>query len=119
MADKDLLEVLSEMFRKQDQQSELIGVTNTRIMEINASLVEINTSIVETNTRILETNNRILETNDILKEFMGVSIKQWDEQQKFNERLYDKVDGIEKQIVKISDLEDRIKRIETVVFKTP
>lgn len=91
MADKDLLEVISEMLRKQDQQSELIVVTN----------------------------NRIMETNNILKEFMGVSIKQWDEQQKFNERLYVKVDGIEKQIVKIADLEDRVKRIENIIFKTP
>lgn len=105
MADKDLLEVISEMLRKQDQQSELIGVTNTRVMEMNNSLVQINTSLND--------------TNDILKEFMGVSIKQWDEQQKFNERLYVKVDGIEKQIVKIADLEDRVKRIENIIFKTP
>ena len=43
---------------------------------------------------------------------MGLSIKQWAKQQKFNERLHDKVDGIEKQIVKIADLEDCVKQIE-------
>lgn len=82
MADKDLLEVISEMLRKQDQHSELIG-----------------------------------ETNSILKEFMGVSIKQWEEQQKFNERIFNKLEGIEKQLEKIADLEDRVKRIENILFK--
>jgi len=57
------------------------------------------------------------ETNNILKEFMGVSIKQWDEQQKFNERIFNKLDGIEKQLEKIADLEDRVKRIENILFK--
>ena len=103
MADKDLLEVIAEMLHKQDQQSELIAQTNT--------------SLIETNSRIMETNDRIMETNDILKEFMGVSIKQWDEQHKFNERLYTKVDSIEKQIIKLADLEDRVKRIESILFK--
>ena len=48
MVDKDLLEVFAEMSGKQDHHSELIGVTNIRF----------------------------IETNDILKEVMGVSIKQ-------------------------------------------
>ena len=73
MADKDLLEVISEMLRKQDQHSELIAATN----------------------------NGIRETNNILKEFMGVSIKQWEEQQKFNERLFNKLEGIEKHLIKV------------------
>ena len=89
MADKDLLEVISEMLRKQDQHSELIAATN----------------------------NGINETNTILKEFMGVSIKQWEEQQKFNGRIFNKLDGIEKQLEKIADLEDRVKRIENILFK--
>ena len=79
MADKDLLEVIAEMLRKQDQHSELI---------------------VETNNGIKETNSQLVETNSILKEFMGVSIKQWDEQQKCNERIFNKLDGIEKQLKK-------------------
>ena len=43
-------------------------------------------------------NEKLGETNMILKEFMGISVKQWEEQQKFNERLFDKVDGIEKKL---------------------
>ena len=89
MADKDLLEIIAEMLRKQDQHSELIAATN----------------------------NGISETNSILKDFMGVSIKQWEEQQKFNERLFNKLEGIEKQLEKIADLEDRVKRIENILFK--
>ena len=91
MVDNDLLEVIAEMSGKQDYHFELIDVTNTRF----------------------------IETNDILKEIMGLSIKQWAKQQKFNERLHDKVDEIEKQIVKIADYEDRVKRIKNEIFKTP
>jgi hypothetical protein len=38
MADKDLLEVIAEMLRKQDQHSELIAATNNGINETNTIL---------------------------------------------------------------------------------
>ena len=68
----------------------------------------------ETTTQIKETNKRIEETNTVLKEFMGVSVKQWDQQQKFNERFFDKLENIEKGIDKLSSLEERIKHLESL-----
>ncbi len=96
MADRDLLALMADILRRQDQHSELLG-----------GLV----------VRADRTNENLLETNNILKDFMSLSIKQWEEQQKFNERLYTKVEGMEKHLEKISDLEDRVKRIENILFK--
>lgn len=39
-----------------------------------------------------ETTREIKETNSILNEFMGVSVKQWEQQQKFNERFFEKLE---------------------------
>jgi hypothetical protein len=36
-----------------------------------------------------ETTEQIKETNSILKDFMGISVKQWEQQQIFNERIVD------------------------------
>lgn len=41
-----------------------------------------------------ENTAEIKTTNDILKEFMGVSVKQWEQQQKFNEKFFDKLEKI-------------------------
>ena len=74
MGNKDLIEIIAEILRK---LSDKIGSLNDKFDFMN---------------------ERLGETNMILKEFMGISVKQWEEQQKFNERLFDKVDGIEKRI---------------------
>lgn len=103
MADKDLSVVISEMLRKQDQQTEILR-----------------------------------ETNSTLTQFMGVSVKQFEQQHKFNEqqqefnkqqqefnakfleqnhKIVDQVDSIEEKLVHIVDMSDRIKRLEAAVFK--
>lgn len=51
-------------------------------------------------------------TNEILEEFMAVSVKQWDQQSKFNERFFDKLEKLEKILEKLILLEDRIKHLE-------
>lgn len=56
MSDKDLLVVISEMLRKQDQQAEILAK----------------------HTQILG------ETNETLKSFVEVSIQQFQQQEKFN-----------------------------------
>ena len=48
-----------------------------------------------------ENTAEIKKTNDILKEFMGFSVKQWEQQQKFNEKLFDKLEKIEKGLEKL------------------
>ncbi|MFD2162520.1 hypothetical protein ACFSJU_08950 [Paradesertivirga mongoliensis] len=77
MKDKDLLVVIAEMLRKQDQHTE-----------------------------ILTNQSRLLEkTHETLTAFMEVSIKQFDEQHKFNERflelnekVVDRLEKIEKKL---------------------
>jgi hypothetical protein len=51
-------------------------------------------------------------TNEILEEFMAVSVKQWEQQSKFNERFFDKLERLEKILEKLILLEDRIKHLE-------
>lgn len=51
-------------------------------------------------------------TNEILEEFMAVSVKQWEQQTKFNERFFDKLEKLEKILEKLILLEDRIKHLE-------
>ena len=91
MSNKDLLEIIAEMLRKQDQHSELIAITNKKVGDMSDKIGSLN-------DKFDFMNEKLGETNMILKEFMGISVKQWEEQQKFNERLFDKVDGIEKRI---------------------
>ena len=91
MSNKDLLEIIAAMLRKQDQHSELIAITNKKVGDMSDKIGSLN-------DKFDFMNERLGETNMILKEFMGISVKQWEEQQKFNERLFDKVDGIEKRI---------------------
>jgi len=51
-------------------------------------------------------------TNEILEEFMGISVKQWEQQTKFNDRFFDKLERLEKILEKLILLEDRIKHLE-------
>ena len=91
MGNKDLVEIIAEMLRKQDQHSELIAITNKKVGDMSDKIGSLN-------DKFDFMNEKLGETNMILKEFMGISVKQWEEQQKFNERLFDKVDGIEKKL---------------------
>ena len=52
--------------------------------------------------------------NEILEEFMAVSVKQWDQQAKFNERFFDKLENLERILEKLILLEDRIKHLENL-----
>jgi len=96
MADKDLLVVISEMLRKQDQQTEILR-----------------------------------ETNSTLKQFMEVSIEEFKSQHKFqeqqqgfnekfleqNQKIVERLDSIDKRIIHVADMDDRIRRLEAAVFK--
>ena len=53
-------------------------------------------------------------TNEILEEFMSVSVKQWEQQAKFNERFLDKLERFEKILEKLTLLEDRVKHLESL-----
>ncbi|MGN6395047.1 MAG: hypothetical protein ACTHMI_05775 [Mucilaginibacter sp.] len=104
MTDKDLLVVISEMLRKQDQQSEILG-KHSDILSHHTEILNHHTEILERNTEILnkqiDVSNKqtaaIEVTNETLKEFMKLSSQQFLQQQAFNERFLDKLDEIAKK----------------------
>jgi len=53
-------------------------------------------------------------TNEILEDFMAVSIKQFEQQVKFNERFMDKLEKFETLLDKFSLLEERVKHLESL-----
>jgi len=53
-------------------------------------------------------------TNEILEEFMSVSVKQWEQQAKFNERFLEKLETFETKMEKFVLLEDRIRHLENL-----
>jgi len=66
-----------------------------------------------------ETTGQIKETNNILRDFMGMSIKQWEQQQTFNEifatelkEIKGDVSTIKKDVSALVQLESRIKAME-------
>src|ERR1700741_1574200 len=64
--DKELALIISEMLIKQD----------------------------ETTSQIKETNSHVKETNNILRDFMELSVKHWEQQQTFNEILANELRNI-------------------------
>ena len=96
MSDKDLLVVISEMLRKQDQHSELLSKQTEMINLQTQSLEKIGSSL----------NN-----------FIEISINQFEQQQKFNEKFLEKIDVFGKVIENTTNLEERIKKLEATVFK--
>lgn len=97
MSDKDLLVVISEMLRKQDQHSELLSKQTEMINLQTQSLEKIGSSL----------NN-----------FIEISINQFQQQQKFNEKFLDKIDVFGKVLERSFDLEERLKKLEAAVFKS-
>ena len=86
MADKDLLVIIAEMLRKQDQHTEMLS---------NQS------EILQKHSKIMERQTEILtDTNDTLKQFVVISINQFEEQQKFNEHIFGRVENLEKAVFK-------------------
>jgi len=90
MSDKDLLVVISEMLRKQDQQAEILSKHTEILEDTRESLmnfVDISMQQVEQqqvfNEKMLEFNNRFLT--------------QFDRQNEFNERFLSKLDEIAKK----------------------
>lgn len=103
MADKDLLAIIAEMLRKQDQHTEILN-QQSKILEQHSVMMA--------------------ETNTTLKQLVEISVHQFQLQQDFNERqlqfnetMLGKVDNIEKNMIKSISLEDRVKRLESAVFK--
>ena len=118
MSDKDLLVVVSEMLRKQDQHSELLNKQSEILVK--------QTEMINLQTQSLE------KIGSSLNNFIDISVNQFEQQQKFNEKFLDnfsqqqkfnekfleKIDVFGKAIDKTADLEERLKKLETAVFKS-
>ncbi|MEP6613081.1 MAG: hypothetical protein ABJA76_14375 [Mucilaginibacter sp.] len=87
MSDKDLLVVISEMLRKQDQQAEKLD-EHSRILNHHTEILNKQIDISNRQTTL------IVETNSTLKEFMNISVQQFQQQQEFNGRFLSKLDEI-------------------------
>jgi hypothetical protein len=73
MSDKDLVSLISEMLRKQDQHSEILN-KQTEILNLHSKKFE---SMENTLSSLLE-----------------ISITQFEKQQVFNEKLLSKIDNL-------------------------
>lgn len=103
MSDKDLLVVISEMLRKQDQHSELLNKQSEILVK--------QTEMINLQTQSLE------KIGSSLNNFIEISINQFEQQQKFNEKFLEKIDVFGKTSEKTPDVEDRLKKLEAAVFK--
>lgn len=104
MSDKDLLVVISEMLRKQDQHSELLGKQSETLEKIGSSL----------NNFIEITINQFEQQQKFNEKFLN----NFSAQQNFNEKFLEKIDVIGKALEEKSNLEDRLKKLEAAVFKS-
>ncbi len=103
MADKDLLVVISEMLPKQDQHTEILNRQS---------------EILLGHTKLLVKQGETLETvSKSLTTLTDVSVEQFGQQQKFNEEFLKINKKIVERLDNVINLENRIKRLETAVFK--
>jgi len=117
MNDKDLLVVISEMLQKQDQHSEILN-KQSEILNKHSEILNGHTEILNGHTKILEKQAEALEVvSTTLSNFMDVSIKQFDQQQVFNEKIVNRLESIEKLLTHVVDMDERLKRLEAAVFK--
>jgi hypothetical protein len=90
MSDKDLLVVISEMLRKQDQHAEKLDL-HSEILNEHTKLLKNQIDISNKQT------DSINEMRDILKEFTAISVQNFQKQDKFNETFLSKLDEISKK----------------------
>lgn len=99
MSDKDLLVVISEMLRRQDQHTEILNG----------------------HTRILEQQSNILSTvSSTLTQSLDTFTEHFEEQKEFNTKFLKalgRLDNIERLLENVVDMNERIKRLEAAVFK--
>ena len=89
--DKEIALIISEMLIKQD--------------ETTAQIKDLTINVQNATTQIKETNN-------ILKDFVGLSVKQWEQQQVFNERIVTELKEIKDVLSTLAQLDSRLKAIE-------
>ena len=107
MSDKDLLVVISEMLRKQDQQAEILKETSETLKHfVDISIqqfeqqLKFNEQQQEFNQQQLGFNQQQQEFNGMQQNFNERFLEKLDQQSQFNDRFLNKLDDIEKAIKK-------------------
>ncbi|WP_299285587.1 hypothetical protein [uncultured Mucilaginibacter sp.] len=89
--DKELALIIAEMLIKQDE-------TNAQVKNVGE--------------RVDNVALELKETNIILKDFMAISVKQWEQQHRFNETIVGELKSIKEVLSTFSQLENRLKAVE-------
>ncbi|MEX8546927.1 MAG: hypothetical protein V5804_04925 [Mucilaginibacter sp.] len=89
--DKELALIITEMLIKQDETTAEVKNVGERVDNVAIELKE---------------------TNTILKDFMALSVKQWEQQYKFNEMIVVELKNIKDVLSTFSQLENRLKAVE-------
>lgn len=100
MSDNDLLVVISEMLRKQDQQAEKSDETNNKLQQ----LFEISIRQFEEQHKFREQhhqqNQQFNAQFEKQNEFNELFLNNFEKQNEFNDRFLNKLDDIEKALKK-------------------
>ncbi len=96
MADSDLLAVLAEMLNRQDRQTEILN----QFMEVSVRHFESELNFKNQQTLFSEEEMRFKRESKL-----------------FNEKFIEKLNTIEKILLRMTDLEDRVKRIEDMLMR--
>ncbi len=132
MSDKDLLVVISEMLRKQDQHSELLLKQSETLEKIGSSLnnfIEISINQFEQQQKFNEKflgnfeqqrnfNEKFLGNFEQQQNFNEKFLGNFKQQQVFNEKFLEKLDTIGDVSNKNQELEKRTNKLESAVFKS-
>ena len=138
--DKELPLIISEMLIKQDETTSQIKEVASQVKEVVTQVEEVTTqvkevvthlntvtiqlneltthvSVLTTHFNILTTqvnglNSEVKETNTILRDFMGMSVKQWEQQHIFNEAIVNQLKEIKITLADFAQLESRLKAVE-------
>jgi len=96
--DKELALIIAEMLIKQDD-------TTSQVKEVTVQLKDVVAQVNEVATLQKETNS-------ILRDFMGISVKQWEQQQNFNEVIITQLREIKEVLSTLAQLDTRLKALE-------
>jgi hypothetical protein len=96
--DKEIALIIAEMLIKQDETTEQVKEVATQVKEV---ITHVNGITIE-----------VKETNSILRDFMGISVKQWEQQQTFNEVIITQLKEIKEVLSTLAQLDARLKAVE-------
>lgn len=131
--DKELALIIAEMLIKQDETTAQLKEVSIQVKEVTTHVKEVTTQVKEVVTevkdvvsylnQITDQGNRLIsqvngvttaiqETNSILKDFMAISVKQWDQQQIFNEAMIFQLKEVKEVLIILAQVDTRLKALE-------